>query len=259
MKTIAVVLPTYNEEDNVAQFTEKVLDQKKELPGFEIEVVISDSNSSDKTGQIAAQLTKKNSHIHYINVERGLGVGLIKGHQYSLAHLHPDILAQLDADGQVDVSVLPKLIHAIEEGYTLALGSRFVPGGHNKLSLSRRIFSAGASWVVRVFMGPFNIKEVTNSARAFTPELFKKMDLERMPWKEQTFIIQPAFLNEAIRAGATYKEVPLVFNNRAEGYSKNKTVSYTYDVFSYAIDARLQKWHIPFPLYKLSRKLKGSN
>ncbi|MEO6508778.1 MAG: glycosyltransferase family 2 protein [Patescibacteria group bacterium] len=251
MKKLAVVLPTYNEEENIEQFTQKILDQKKHLPEYDIHVVISDSNSTDNTGKIAEKLSKKNAHIHYINVERGLGVGLIKGHLYSLKNIKPDIMAQLDADGQVDVAVLPRLVKAIEDGYSLAIGSRFVDGGQNKLSLSRRIFSAGASWVVRIIMGPFDIKEVTNSARALTPDLFKKINLDRLPWKENTFIIQPAFLNEAIIAGATYKEVPLVFNDREEGYSKNKTVRYTLDVIIYSIDARLHKWGIPIPFYKL--------
>ena len=105
-------------------------------------------------------------------------------------------------------------------------------------------------------MGPFKIKEFTNSARAFTPALFKKINLERLPWREKTFIIQPAFLNEAILAGAKYKEVPLVFLNRAEGYSKNKIVNYTYDVIAYAIDARLHKWGINIPFFYITRRTK---
>ncbi len=251
-----MVLPTFNEKENLEGFVEEVLKTEKLMPGWKIEVVISDSNSPDGTGKIAEKLAKENSRIHYLNVERGLGVGLIKGHLYSLEHLNPDVMAQLDADGQVDVAVLPKLVQTIEDGYDLALGSRFVPGGKNNLSLSRRIFSSGASWVVRVLMGPFNIKEVTNSARAFTPELFKKINLDRLPWKEKTFIIQPAFLNEAILAGAKYKEVPLVFKNRAEGYSKNKTFNYSYDVLTYSFDALLHRMGLNFPLFKASRRAK---
>jgi dolichol-phosphate mannosyltransferase len=255
-KIVAVVLPTFNEKDNIENFTNQVLAQQENLPGYEIEVVIADSKSPDGTGEIAKQLAERNKRVHFISVDRGLGVGLIKGHQYSLEHIKPDILAQLDADGQVDVAVLPKLIKAVDEGYTLVLGSRFVPGGGNKLSLSRRIFSAGASWVVRVIMGPWNIKEVTNSARAFTPELFRKINLDRLPWTEKTFIVQPAFLHEAILAGARYKEVPLVFKNRAEGYSKNKTINYTYDVITYSIDARLHQMGIDVPFFQATRKAK---
>ncbi|RJQ24523.1 glycosyltransferase, partial [Candidatus Parcubacteria bacterium] len=173
-----------------------------------------------------------------------------------LKYLKPEALVQLDADGQVSADVLPKLLNTLEDGYDLALGSRFVAGGANKLSALRRLFSMGASVICRVLMGPWNIGEFTNSARAFTPELFNKINFNRMPWKEKTFIVQPAFLNEAILAGAKYKEVPLVFKNREEGYSKNKVFNYTYDVIIYALDARLHKWNINIPLFYLSRRAK---
>jgi len=256
MKKVAVVLPTYNEKKNISRITEEVLAQEKDLPGWIIEVVIADSGSPDGTGEIAQEIAAKNKKVHYIDVERGLGVGLIKGHRYALNNLKPDVLAQLDADGQVQIDILPRLVKTIEEGYDLALGSRFVKGGKNKLSPSRKLFSAGSSLICRSIMGPFNIKEFANSARAFTPTLFQKINLNRLPWQEQTFIIQPAFLNEAILAGAKYKEVPLVFKNRAEGYSKNKVANYTYDVITYALDARLHKWGINIPIFYLSRRAK---
>lgn len=251
-----VVLPTYNEKKNLEGFVKNVLDQQQKLPGWSIEVLISDSSSPDGTGELAKALSLKNPRVHYINVERGLGVGIIKGHQYSLEHFKPDVMAQLDADGQVEVDVLPRLVEAIEQGYDLALGSRFVKEGENRLSFSRRFFSAGSSWLCRIIMGPWAIQEFTNSARAFTPQLFKKINLQRLPWREKTFIIQPAFLNEAILAGAKYKEVPLIFKNRAEGYSKNKVVNYTYDVVTYSIDARLHKWGVNIPFFNLTRRAK---
>lgn len=255
-KKIVVLLPTYNEKENVEKFTREVLAQQEKLPGYQIEALIVDSNSPDGTGEIAKKLAESNSRIHFLSVERGMGIALVKGHRYSIQNLKPDILVQMDTDGQVDVAVIAKLVKTIEEGYDLAIGSRFVKGGKNELSFSRKIFSKGASLVYRILVGPFAIAEVTNSSRAFTPELFEKINFERLPWKEQTFIIQPAFLHEAILAGAKYKEIPLVFKNRAEGYSKNKTMSYTYDVITYAIDARLHAWGINIPFFKLSRKLK---
>lgn len=256
MKKVVVVLPTYNEKSVLEKTVGKVLEQEKNLPGFRVEVLIVDSGSPDGTGEVAKGLAKSNPRVHFLEVERGLGVGLIKGHQYSLEHLNPDILAQLDADGQVEADVLVRLVRAIEEGYDLALGSRFVAGGENKLSFSRQLFSAGSSLVCRLLMGPFKIREFTNSARAFTPALFRKINLEKLPWKEKTFIIQPAFLNEAILAGAKYKEVPLVFRDRAEGYSKNKVVNYTYDVITYSLDARLHKLGVNFPLFYITRRAK---
>lgn len=255
-KLVVVVLPTYDEKNNIEKTVQNVLEQEKNLPGWKVEVLIADSSSPDKTGEIAKKLASKNPKVHFITVGKGLGVGLIEAHQYSLKNLKPDVMAQLDADGQVEPDVLVRLVKAIEEGNNLALGSRFVKGGKNMLSFSRRLFSAGSSLISRTLIGPWDIKEVTNSARAFTPELFKKINLERLPWKEKTFIVQPAFLHEAILAGAKYKEVPLVFKDRAEGYSKNKVANYTYDVITYAIDARLNSWGFHVPFFYATRRVK---
>lgn len=256
-KIVSVVLPTYNEKANIEKTIEAVLQQEKKLPGFEIHIIVADDvRSSDGTDQIVEKIARKNRRVHLLKVDPGLGVGLITAHRYALGHLKPDILAQLDADGQAVTDVLARLISAIDDGYDLAIGSRFVSGGKNQLTIGRRIFTYGASLFCRLMMGPFNIKEFTNSARAFTPALFKRINLQRLPWRERTFIIQPAFLHEAVLAGAKYKEVPLIFKDRLEGYSKNKVFNYTYDVITYCIDARLNNWGFDFPLYRLSRKAK---
>src|SRR3989344_1590022 len=257
MKRVAVVLPTYNEKANIEKTIEKVLEQGKNLPGWEIEIVVSDDiRSSDGTDEIVKRLSLKNKTIHLLKAQSGLGVGLIEGHQYAALHLKPDVLAQMDADGQVNADVLVRLVKAVDDGYDLAIGSRFVEGGENQLTFGRKLFTYGASLFCRFLMGPSDISEFTNSARAFTPELFQKINLKRLPWREPTFIVQPAFLHEAILAGAKYKEVPLVFKNRLEGYSKNKVFNYTYDVIAYCLDVRLKKWGINFPRYKVSRRAK---
>ena len=244
MKKISIVLPTYNERANLEKFVKAVLSEQKNLPEYQLHIIIPDSHSSDGTGNIANRLAKKYKNIHYIDVGRGLGVGLYEGHKFALNKIKPDILMQLDADGQVSEWVIQRLVKAIEDGFDLALGSRFVPGGKNKLPFTRRIFTYGSSFVCRIIMGPFDIREFTNSARAFTPELFKRINWDRIPWREQTFIMLPAFLNEAVIAGAKYKEVPLIFSDRPSGYSKNKVVNYTFDLITYAVLARLRKWGV---------------
>lgn len=257
MKRVSVVLPTYNEKANIASTIEKVLEQQKSLPGYEIYIIVTDDiRTNDGTEEVVKKLISKNRHLYFIKVDPGLGVGLVLGHRYAIEHIKPDILAQLDADGQVVPDVLVRLVKAIEEGYDLAIGSRFVEGGKNQLSLGRRIFTYGASLFCRLMVGPMDVQEVTNSARAFTPAIFQKINFHRLPWRETTFIVQPAFLHEVVEAGAKYKEVPLVFKNRLEGYSKNKVFNYTYDVITYCLDIRLNKWGIKIPLFKLTRKAK---
>ncbi|MBI2600827.1 glycosyltransferase [Candidatus Daviesbacteria bacterium] len=256
IKKLAVVLPTFNEKENLQNTITEILAQAKNLADWDIHIIVSDSHSTDKTGEVAKKLAEENPKIHFIEVERGLGVGLIKGHQYALKKIHPDVMAQLDADGQVEADVLVRLVQGIEQGYDFVMGSRLIKGGSNQLSFSRRIFTLGSSLMCRFLMGPMDVKEFTNSARAFTPEIFKKIDLNSLPWREKTFIVQPAFVNEMVKAGAKYKEVPLVFKNRLEGYSKNKVFNYTYDVITYVLDARFKKWGLSFPLFYVARRAK---
>ncbi len=257
MKKIVVLLPTLNEVDNIENSIKGILKQEKEIVGWKIEILIVDSGSLDGTAQVAKKLALKNPKIHTITVGRGLGVGLIKGHLYAIKHLHPDILAQIDSDGQIGYDVLPKLVKTIESGYDLVLGSRFIKNGRNQISLLGRMLSKCSSWFCKIVMGPLDISEFNTLTRAFTPELFKKINLERLPWKEQTFIVQPAFLNEAILAGARYKEVPIICKERLKNYSKNKIVNYTYDVITYALDVRLKKLGLEIPFFKISRRLKN--
>jgi dolichol-phosphate mannosyltransferase len=243
-KNVSVVLPVFNERDNLKRTVLSLLGLQKLLGGRSLEIVISDSHSVDGTSEIARELVKKFRNVRYISVERGLGAGLYKGHKYAIKYTKPDILVQMDADGQVSEKTILSLVEAIENGNDLAVGSRFTAGGKNKLSLWRRLFSSGSSLYCRLVMGPLDIREFTNSARAFTPELFKKINWKRIPWQRRTFIVMPAFLNEAILAGAKYKEIPIVFKNRGTGYSKNRVVDYTFDLIVYCVEARLRKWGI---------------
>ncbi len=257
MKKISVVLPTLNECQNLEKTIGLVLEQEKYLPGWQINVVVADDvRTTDGSEEFVGKLAKGDKRIHYLKTDPGIGVALIEGHNFALKNIHPNILAQMDADGQVDAEVIRDFVKIINEGYDLVIGSRFVEGGKNLLSPSRRFFTWGSSIFSRVAMGPMNIKEFSNSARAFTPTLFNKINLDSIPWREKTFIIQPAFLNAAIIAGAKYKEVPLVFKDRAEGYSKMQTFNYIYDVVSYAIEARLRQWGMNVPVFYLSRRAK---
>ena len=254
MKRVSIVLPTCNEKDNLKKFVMAVLAQQKKLPNHKMDIIISDSRSKDGTIKIAKHLSKRYRNVHFLETGPGIGVGLHNGHTYALKHFRPNILMQLDADGQVNESIIPALVKIIENGNNLAIGSRFIKGGKNELPLSRKIFSYGSSLICRLVMGPWGIQEFTNSARAFTPELFNKINWKRLPWREKTFIMLPAFINEAVLAGAKYKEAPLVFRFRAEGFSKNKIIKYTYDLLTYVIDARLHKWGFNVPFFSLSRK-----
>lgn len=240
---LVVNVPTYNEAENIEEVIKKILSQSKKLPKLDLHVLISDSHSPDGTGEIVKKISKTNPKVHYLDVkERGLGIGIVKGHRYAIDKLKADILAQMDGDLSHDPSTLPTMVNYITEGkYDLVNGSRLAKGGKNLLGWHRRMFTRGSALYSRLTWGAWKLTEFTNSYRVFSKDLFTKINFKEVPWKSQTYIIQPAFLYAAIKAGARIKEVPITFKDRKKGYSKAKIVSYTLDVLFFGAKVRFQK------------------
>ena len=238
---LVVTIPTYNEEENIEQAVKKVLSQEKHLKNTSLQIIVSDSHSPDKTAQIVKEISRTNPKVHYLDVkERGLGVGLIKGHRYAIDRLKADVLAQMDGDLSHDPANLPEMLKYIKDGYDLVSGSRLMGGGKNLLGWHRRLFSWGSAFYCKLAWGTFSITEYTNSYRVFNKELFNKIDLNTIPWKSKTYIIQPSFLYSAIKLGAKIKEVPITFVDRKGGYSKAKIIAYTLDILRFGVKVRLQ-------------------
>lgn len=238
---IVVNIPTFNEEENIEEAIKKVLAQARNLKNYDLHIIVSDSHSTDKTPEIVKKISQVNPKVHYLDVkERGLGIGLIKGHRYAIDKLKADILAQMDGDLSHDPMTLPEMIAQIENGYDLVNGSRLMKGGKNLLGWHRRLFTWGSSIYCKLSWGTFKLTEYTTSYRAFTKKLFERIDFTKVPWKSKTYIIQPAFLYAAIRAGAKIKEVPITFQDRKKGYSKAKFINYIIDVLVFGFIVRLK-------------------
>ena len=239
---LVVTIPTYNEKENIEEIIKKVLAQSKKIPDVDLHVLVSDSHSPDGTAEIVKRISKTNPKVHYLDVkERGLGIGLVKGHRYATDKFKADILAQMDGDLSHDPSTLPVMLDFIEKGYDLIIGSRLMRGGRNLLGWHRRLFTRGSALYCKISWGTFGIGEYTNSYRMFTKKLFEKIDFRKIPWKSKTYIIQPAFLYGALATGAKVKEVPITFEDRKKGYSKAQIVSYTLDVLKFGIKVRLKR------------------
>ena len=143
---LVVIIPTYNEEENVEEIINKVLACAKKMPAVDLHVLVSDSHSRDKTGQIVKRISQSNPRVHYLDVrERGLGIGLVKGHRFAVDKLKADILAQMDGDLSHDPSTLPLMVDYIGKGFDLVNGSRLMKGGKNLLGWHRRLFTRGSS------------------------------------------------------------------------------------------------------------------
>lgn len=241
-KIAVIVVPTLNEAENIDLLIPAILAQQEKLPDIDLHVLVSDSHSEDNISEKVKNFTKNNPRVHFIDVvQKGIGVGLIKGFDYAIEKLNADILGQMDADFSHDPDDLPKLFAKLTGVTNLVIGSRFVKGGANRLPLLRQIFSRGASTVARLLTGYVRVREWTTSYRLFTCDLYKRLDREKIPWQSTSFVFQIAFVVESLRAGAKITEVPIIFTDRRFGRSKMNTFKYIVHVLTYCLQIRKQR------------------
>lgn len=241
MKKAVIVLPTYNEKENIEDVITLILAEQRKLADWELYVLVSDSNSPDSTGQEVKRLIRTNRHLELLNVKtRGIGVGLVNGYRFAFTKMAAEVVIQMDADLQHDPKEIPNFLSEIDKGFNFVQGSRFIRGGKNDLEWYRRFFSWSANWVSRVLLGVYRVHEFTTSYRAFTKDLFFKVNLEEIPWQGNSFVFQPAFLYGVFKAGAKIKEIPIVFIDRSRGLSKMQIVNYIKDLLWFCIKARLK-------------------
>ncbi|MGB8645809.1 MAG: glycosyltransferase [Anaerolineae bacterium] len=237
-RRVAVVIPTFDEKENIAALAAEVLAEQKHLPTFELHVVVSDSTSRDGTIEIVERLAQENPFVHLNLVrERGIGLGLYNGFCYSIDTLAADVLVEMDADFQHNPSDLPMLLNKLDEGYDLVIGSRFAPGSVNKMPWYRWVLSVGANQLIRSMLGLHGVREITTSYRAFTRELFLKVKPETVPWRETSFIAVPVFLVRMLECGARAAEVPMTMHPRTLGYSKMDYTRYILDIVRFSLGA----------------------
>lgn len=240
-KKVVVVIPTYNEKENISELIKRVLAQEKKVKGFEIYVLVSDSHSPDKTGEVVEKISKKNKKVRLLDVKkRGIGVGLKKGYEFAFSKMGADIVLQMDGDFSHNPNDIKKLLQPFKEGFNFSQGSRFIKGGRNELEWHRRFFSYMANMITR-FLVDGKIHEFTTSFRAFNRKIYEEIDFKKVPWKGKSFIFQPAFLYAGIKAGAKIKEVPIVFVDRRKGYSKMATLSYIKDLLMFGLNIKVKK------------------
>jgi dolichol-phosphate mannosyltransferase len=212
--TFLVVLPTYNERPNLEKVAAGILQHE----GSRLLVV--DDNSPDGTGQIADELTTRypgRVEVMHRTGPRGLGRSYIDGLRRAL-QTDADVICQMDADLSHNPSYLPDLTSATAR-FDLVIGSRYL--GENvavvNWPLHRIILSAFANRYIRTVTG-VSAHDCTGAYRAWRREALARMPLDEARTNGYAFLTE--MLYEAARRGCTIGEVPIVFVERQEGYSK---------------------------------------
>jgi dolichol-phosphate mannosyltransferase len=209
-----VVIPTYDERENIAELIQLILSQSPTT-----EVLVVDDNSPDGTGELVQELARRDDRVHIIRRagKLGLGSAYVAGFRYALAQTDADVVFQMDADFSHDPNSLPEFLEAIRE-YDLILGSRYLKGVTVvNWPLKRLFLSYGANLYTRLVTGlPF--KDATGGFKCFRREVLEALDWDRIHSDGYSFQIETSF--RAWRRGFRILELPILFVDRRVGVSK---------------------------------------
>jgi dolichol-phosphate mannosyltransferase len=209
-----LVLPTYNEAENIEPIVRAVREQLR--PGDTILIV--DDNSPDGTGQIADRLATEIDGVEVLHRpgKQGLGRAYLAGFERALG-AGAELVLEMDSDFSHDPADVPRLIAAAEDA-DLVLGSRYVPGGSvTDWGLVRKLVSRGGSWYARRVLG-VRVRDLTGGFKCFRRSVLEALDLESVHADGYGFQIELTY--RAIKAGFHVVEIPIVFRDRRVGQSK---------------------------------------
>lgn len=208
-----VIIPTYNEADNLETIVERVVSASSD-----IDILVVDDGSPDGTGAIADRLATQLSAVNVLHrtSKDGLGAAYLAGFAWGREHGY-DSLVEMDADGSHHPEDLPALLALLAEN-DVALGSRWVPGGEvENWPLRRAILSRGGNLYTRLALG-IAVRDATGGFRAFRAKAFDTVDLRQVA--SQGYCFQVDLLWRALEAGLTVVEMPITFTERTKGESK---------------------------------------
>ena len=215
MTRVVVLIPTYNEAENI---TSAVASVRSSLPAANI--IVLDDASPDGTGGIADKLAADDNQVSVIHrtKKNGLGDAYLDGFTRALA-LGFEIVIEFDADGSHPAAVLPELVRAAgADGIGLAIGSRWVDGGSVVDWPPHRLFlSRGGNTYARIMLG-LAVRDSTAGFRAYRAECLRALDLESVKTKGYGF--QVDMTRRVAAAGYGIVEVPIAFRERTHGQSK---------------------------------------
>ena len=214
MKPI-VVVPTYNEADNIAAFTAAVFDLKV----VDLNVLVVDDESPDGTGKIADELAAPNKRLHVMHRSgvRGLGRAYVDGFRWSLDQGF-DRIIQMDADFSHSPGYLPAMLEKSSE-YDVVVGSRYVPGGSldQDWEAGRVFLSAWANFYARGILH-MKVRDATAGFKCWTRHALETIQLDRVRSNGYVFQVEMAYLCQKLKLRVV--EIPIYFEDRRIGHSK---------------------------------------
>ena len=224
--SICIVIPTYNEAQNIGVLLGKIF-SKKYLVNYtrnqiEMNVLVVDDNSPDGTAAKVAGIGKQNENVHLLvrQGKQGLGSAYIAGIQYALLNLKPDVVFEMDADLSHDPKYIVPMINELKHGADMVIGSRYVNDGRipKNWGIYRKFISGFANTYTKIMLGNSSIKDWTGGFRCFKSSILKKINFNELGSKG--YVFQISILNAVLNCKGVVKEHPIIFKDRTKGKSK---------------------------------------
>jgi dolichol-phosphate mannosyltransferase len=208
-----VIVPTFNEAENIPQLVPRILEQD---PG--LEVLIVDDNSTDGTGEVVERMRRTEPRLHCLHrpAKMGLGTAYVDGFRYALKRDY-EIVFEMDADFSHDPDSIPAFLEAIQDA-DLVIGSRYLNGVTVvNWPLTRLILSYGANLYTRIVTW-MPVKDATGGFKCFRRETLEALDLDDVHSDGYGFQIEINY--KVWRKGFRVREIPILFVDRRVGISK---------------------------------------
>ena len=215
---IWLVIPTYNEAENVGPIVHAVVERMATIAPGEYRILVVDDNSPDGTGRLADQLAQELDMVEVMHRTHkdGLGRAYIAGFEHALSG-GAELVVQMDADFSHDPNYLVELIAGAESN-DLVLGSRYVAGGAvRNWGILRKLISRGGSMYARAVLG-VGVRDLTGGYKCIRRAVLETIDLGSL--RADGYVFQIEVTYRAIRSGFRIKEVPILFVDRTAGASK---------------------------------------
>jgi dolichol-phosphate mannosyltransferase len=209
----AIIIPTYNERENITLLVETILNL-----GIDSQVIIVDDNSPDGTGQLADELAAQHTDVLVIHRagKLGLGTAHIAGMKAALSDGMEAILT-MDADFSHHPRYIPDILAALAH-FDVVIGSRYVPGGDTRYcTVPRKALSHGANRFARTVLS-LGAGDATAGFRGYRRQVLESIALDEIVSNGYSFLIE--MLYRCQRQGWSVGEVPIIFENRQQGTSK---------------------------------------